>query len=257
MKITKLLAFLVVLLLLSTALVSAMTASEAKQEWKDKKQVSLELQKTHREAKAKWAGDKSPGNDKEVVDTGKEVLDGALDEVEAWLEWKRLEARENDEVPADIKENIENDVDANMAKIGELRGDVDSIENQLGLGLVFLKMIGKYTELLADVARNSGDMWAYMSRNRVQTIEEYEMKLRESAGDNEDVIAKLDMAREELQKAEGHVDEADGSYGMVKIPGQPLIKFAEGNTHLRAARLNMLSAHGYLNEAYALMLRGE
>jgi hypothetical protein len=247
---------LIILILFQAVAVSALTASEARQEWRDAKDVSRDAQETHREAKIKHAGDKTAENEQEVVDTGKVVLNAALDEVEAWLVWKNLEAEENPDVPEDIKQAIKDDVDANLDKIDELREDVDGITNRLELGLVFLKMVGKYVELLADVGRNSGAMWVHIANTRADTIEDYEEKLRDST-DDADVIELLDNAKDELEIARRNIDNAEDTYKLVKVPGTPLIKFAEGNNYLRNARLNLINAHKHLNQAYREMVRGE
>lgn len=251
--------FLVLVLLAQSIAVSALTAGEAREEWKDAKQVSREKQQIHRDAKIKFAGNKSDENRQKVVDTGKDVLNAALDEAEAWLVWKRLEAEESSDVPDDIKEDIEDDVEANLAKIDDLREDVDGVTNQLELGLVFLKMVGKYAELLTDVARNSGNLWVYKANEYIDTINDYEAKLRaeaEGMDNNDEILEKLDMAKDALDEARENVDKAEASYEQVVLPGTPLIKFAEGNNYLRTAKTNMLSAHSSLNQAYRLMLRG-
>ncbi|MFH1638561.1 MAG: hypothetical protein ABIB71_09105 [Candidatus Woesearchaeota archaeon] len=246
-----------VLLIMQAFAVSALTAGEAKDAWLEARSSSLEKQEQHREAKLLFAENKSDENRQNVVDTGKEVLHAALDEVEAWLTWKELEAKENPEVPDDIIESIENDVAANKAKIEGLRTDVDGVNNQLGLGLVFLKMIGKYTELLADVARNSGAMWVHIANTKADTIEEYEARLRgiaEGMDDNEEILATLDKAVTELEVARRNIDNAESVYDQVRVPGTPLLKFSEGNNYLKAATGNLILAHGHLNKAYLLMM---
>jgi hypothetical protein len=244
----KKIAIIVILLLLNSLAVSALSASEAKIEWLDAKVVSKEKQEIHRDAKVDYAADKTVENEQEVIDTGKEVMHAALDEAEAWLIWKELEAQENPFVPDDLKEDISNDVDKNLDTVDELRDDVDNIKTQLEMGLVFLKMIGKYAELLTDVARNSGMMWVHIGNTHLETMEEYEQKLRD-ATDDEDALEYLDEAKEDLEEAKRNIDKAEESYEEVVLPGTPLIKFAEGNNYLRTAKTNLLSAHSNLNKA--------
>lgn len=244
------------LLLVQMFSVSALTSSEAKQEWLDAKEYSLDVQEEHRDAKLDYAVNKTDENQQLVIDTGKIVLHAALDEAEAWLVWKNLEAEEDSRVPDEIKESIQEAVDTNIAKIDALRDDVDGIETQLELGLVFLKMIGEYFELLADVARNTGYMWVHIGNTLLDTTEEYEAKLRDAAGDNEDVLELLDQAASELETARENVEDANGAYGEVVLPGTPLLKFSEGNTYLRAAKLNLVAAQGYLAQAYAELMWG-
>jgi hypothetical protein len=247
----------VMLLLLQLMVASALTAGDAKKEWQDAKADTRAAQEEHRDAKIEFAGNKSEENRKAVVDTGKDVLHAALDEAEAWLVWKELEAEENPDVPESILDNIKDDVDANLGKIDALKTDVDNVKNQLELGLVWLKMVGKYVELLSDVARNTGAMWVHIGNEHLETAEEYEQKLRDQAddmSDNELIIGKLDMAKAELKTAQRNLENAGDTYKMVRLPGTPLLKFAEGNNYLRAARANLLSAHKYLNQAYAAMV---
>ncbi|WP_445474266.1 hypothetical protein ACT9XH_07705 [Methanococcoides methylutens] len=248
------------MLLLQPIAVTALSASDAKQDWYDAKQASVEAQAEHRDAKIEWAADKTEENNQKVIDTGKDALHAALDEVEAWLIWKDLEVEENPDIPDDLKESIQEDVDTNLVKIDELRADVDGVENRFQLGAVFLKMIGSYFELVSDVARNSGFVWVHTANEHADTLEDYEAKLRDAAkdmDDNELIIEKLDMAKAEIEDARKNIDNAEEQYEEVRIPGQPLIKFSNGNNYLRIARGNMLSAHRNLNEAYGLMVRGE
>lgn len=251
------LLFILGLVLLQPLSVMALTAGEAKQEWLDSKQESLTVQQTHRDAKVTWAANKTDENNQLVIDTGKEVLHAALNEVEAWLIWRNLDAEENPLVPSHIKESIQQDVDTNLGKISELRIDVDNVDTQFGLGIVFLQMIGKYFELLADVARNTGSMWVHIGNTRADTVEDYEMTLRAAAeplSDNEEIIAKLDLARTELETARTNINNAEAEYEQVVLPGTPLIKFANGNNYLRIARNNLINAHSYLRQAYLLMV---
>lgn len=250
---------LISVLLLQSIAVSALTASEAKAEWREAKQVSKEKQQAHRDAKIDFAGNNSEENKQAVIDTGKETLHAALNEAEAWLIWKQLEAEENPDVPEDLKDDINEDVEKNLEKIDELREEVDDVEGRVELGIVFLKMVGKYFELLTDVSRNSGKMWVHIANKRIETIEDYEEKLRETAegmDDNEEIIEKLDDAKDDIEEAKSNIEKAEDSYGQVKTGGRPLIKFAEGNNYLRTAKTNLLSAHTNLNQAYRQILRG-
>jgi len=257
-----LIAFLLISLLLVQAVaVSALTANEAKDDWKDAKEDSLDAQALHQAAKTEYAGDQSEENEEVLIDTGKDVLHSALDEVEAWLIWKDLEAEENDDVPEDLKDAIQEDVADNLAVIEELREDVDDVDTQLELGLVFLKMIGKYFELLADVAQNSGLVWVHIGNTYADNVEDYEIGLREQAenlDDNEEIMGFLDEARDELDEARDNIDNAEEAYNEIETSGQPLVKFGEGNSYLRTARANLFSAHGNLESAYREMVsRGD
>jgi len=65
----------------------------------------------------------------------------------------------------------------------------------------------------------------------------------------------LEKAREELDIGERNIENADMTYDRVEVPGKPFLKFAEGNNYLRAAKVNLISANGYLNQAYRAMVR--
>ncbi|MBU0929573.1 MAG: hypothetical protein KJ623_00700 [Nanoarchaeota archaeon] len=249
--------FLMIFLLIQIVAVTALNSSDAKKEWQQSKQNSLEMQQKYNEAKIKFAGDQSEENKQAVVDSGKDVLNAALDEVSSWLEWKKIEADESNDITDDLRNTIKNDIEKNNAKIAELRTDVAGVNNQVGLGLVFLKMIGKYTELLTDVARDSGKILVYKGNKYLDTADNYESKLRESAekiSDNQDIISKLNVAKAELNEARLNVNKAEASYEQVTLPGTPLIKFAEGNNYMRTARMNLISAMSNLNSAYNLMI---
>jgi hypothetical protein len=250
----------IVLILMQVVAVAALTSGEAKQKWLDAKTASKEKQALHQEAKLAYAANKSAENNHAVVGTGKDVLNAALDEAEAWLNWKKAETEENTIISADLKNSILADVQANLNKITALRADVDSIQNQLGLGLVFLKMIGKYGELVADVARNSGKVFVEVGNSELSKAENYEAKMRTAAETmpNKDlIIQKLDAAKAELSEARTNVANANNKYNEVVLPGTPLIKFSEGNNYIRTARANLLSAQANLNAAYLLMLGGQ
>lgn len=254
--------FTIVALLLCFSLfqvvaVYALTSSEAKQAWLGAKQTRISADAEYRQAQLDYATDKTPENDAAVISTAKTVLNTVLDEAEAWLNWKKVEAEENPDAPDYIKNNITADVNKNLAKIDGLRTEVNGIENRLQVGVVFLKMVGAYVELLADVARNTGAMWVYIGDNLVSTTEDYEAKLRQAANQLDDktaVIEKLDIAKSEIATAESKVKVAETAYKQVVLPGTPMIKFAEGNNYLRQAKTNLVNAHLQLVHAYNLIL---
>jgi len=117
-------------------------------------------------------------------------------------------------------------------------------------------MIGKYIELISDVARNSGHVWVFITNEYADKIETYEDSLRSTAeklDDNQDIIEKLNLVKSELKIAKNNINNAEKTYAMVKLPGTPLIKFAEGNNYLRAAKSNLIAAQLHLHNAYNLM----
>ncbi|MCP3682397.1 MAG: hypothetical protein GY861_06865 [bacterium] len=257
----KILAVLLIFLMcLQIVAVSALTGSEAKQAWQESKIVSKDKQAAHRAAKIAFVANRTDLDLKqEYIDTGKESMHAALDEVEAWLVWKKVDAEENVEIPEDLKDTIIADADANIAKVDDLRTDVDGIDTELEMGLVFIKMVVSYLELLTDVARDTGKVLVWVGNERLDTSDAYEAELRavaEGMDNNEATIAKLDTAKEDLEKARGNVANAEDSYDMVVVGGTPLIKFGEGNSYMRTARANLLSAHANLNQAFALISRG-
>ncbi|MFC1753887.1 hypothetical protein ACFL96_10950 [Thermoproteota archaeon] len=245
----------ILVLLLSQAIaVCALNPSEAREAWKDTKQHSREMQEQHREAKLGYAGNKSVENEQEVIETGKASLHAALEEAEAWLVWKKVDAEDNDEIPDDLRDTLIDDVETNLDKIEDLKAEVDGVNTRFELGVVFLKMIGKYFELLADVARNSGRVWVHIGNTRADTLEGYVETLRDET-DDDYVLEKLDMADDEIAIARRNIDNAEDTYAQVKVPGTPLMKFAEGNSYLRAAKANLMGAHRHLADAYRLMVR--
>ena len=133
---------------------------------------------------------------------------------------------------------------------------VDSVENRLELGLVFLKMVGKYLELLADVARNTGFVWVHIANTYADTVEDYEAQLREAAQsitENEGIIEKLDEALNDLESARENIDNAEEEYQQVIIPGTPILKFSNGNQFLRIAKNDLISAQANLKQAFRLL----
>lgn len=234
----------------------AHTQSEAKAEWIQAQQSRLTADADYRQAVLDYQKDKTPENDQKVIDTAKIVLAAALDEAEAWLIWKRIEAREDSRVPSDIKANIDADVEKNLATIETLRADVAGIQNRLQAGAVFLKIVGSYAGLLADVARNTGAMWSYIGNSLAASASDFEAKLRTAAAgieDNADILAKLDAAKAEIAAAKSSIGIAEAAYKNVRLPGTPLVKFAEGNAYLRQARANLVNAQAQLAYAFRLI----
>ncbi len=245
------------MLIVQPLAVSALTSGEAKQAWYDAKEQSREAQETHRQAKVIWAADQTPENNQLVIDSGKDALSAALDEAETWLIWKDIEVSEDPGIPDDLKATIQNDVELNLAKIDDLREDVEAIENRIDLGITFLKIVGKYLELLTDVARNTGLVWVHIANTHAETLETYEEQLSEAAEDvpdNDAILQKLDMAHDELESARINIGNAESEYNQVQIHSTPLIRFSNGNSYLKIARGNMLSAHGHLNQAFNLIV---
>lgn len=257
MKKAILATFIVVMMVFQIVSISALTSSEAREDWREARQESKQAQEAHRNAKLDIAIDRGSENEQDVIDTGKESMHAALDEVEAWLIWKRLEAQENPEVPSDIRNSIERDVESNLDKIEDLRTQVDGVQNRIEMGVVFLTMVGKYFELLADVSRNSGSMWVHIANKRADKIEEYEARLREVAEgmeDNEEVIAKLDTVKSELATARTNIDNAERAYDQIVYPGTPGVKFHEANGYLRSARANLITSAKNLRESYHMIV---
>ena len=251
-----LIALVMGLLLIQPLDVSALTASEAKQAWIAAKEASRTAQEAHRKANIDWAASKTDANNQRVIDTGKVVLNAALDEAEAWLTWTDLEVKENPEIPEDLKTTIHKDVTTNLAKIDVLRGEVDAVVNRIQLATVFLKMIGKYFELVTDVARNTGLVWVHIADTYADAVDDYEAELRTAAkgASNENaILAKLDQARSDLNKARTNIGLAEAEYLLVKLPGNPILKFANGNDYLRIARNDLLAAHSSIKQAYHLL----
>ncbi|MBU0536707.1 MAG: hypothetical protein KKE20_07100 [Nanoarchaeota archaeon] len=245
------------LVLLSAVCVTA-DASNAKQAWLDAKEQTQEKLSLHQDAKLALAGDNTPENVQAVIDTGKEYQRAVLDEAEAWLTWKKIEAQENEMITDELRNRILDDVQTNMDKIDALRDEVDAVQNQFQLGGVSLRMIGKYFELLTDVSRNTGLAWVHVANTHADKLGEFEEKIRNAAedlDDNEDIMEKLDSARRELETARENIDKAEDTYKAVEIGKTPFVKAREGNMYLRAAKQNMLSAHAYLRQALVL-LRG-
>jgi hypothetical protein len=242
---------LIGLILLQSFTAFAQSSQETKQAWYEAKESSRSTQKVYRDAKIAWAANKTEENNLELIESGKETLQAALDEVTAWLVWRGLEVEENSEIPDDLKQAILDDVEANLGKIDKLREDVEGVENRLELGLVFLKMVGKYLELLTDVARNTGYVWVHIANSYADTVEEYEAKLREAAqdiADNDEILDKLDLALSDLESARENIGNAEEEYARA-----PVLKFANGNQYLRIAKNDLIRAQTNLKQAFRLI----
>ncbi|OGL74328.1 hypothetical protein A3E39_04675 [Candidatus Uhrbacteria bacterium RIFCSPHIGHO2_12_FULL_60_25] len=232
----------VVLAFTIAAPVFALSQSGAKDAWVQAQQVRLGADAAYRQAQLDYSKDKSPAEEQKLIDAAKALMNAALDEARAWLEWKRIESSEDARVPSDIKENINTDVENNLEKISGFRADVAGVTTRAETFVVFLKIVGGYAGLLADVARNTGAMWSSIGSQLVARAEDFEAKLRAVAADRPDLIPKLDIARSEVALAKSKVAMAKAAYLLVKLPGTPLIKFSEGNGYLREAQLNLVQA---------------
>jgi len=249
-------ALVAVVLLLQVVCVSALSADEARLTWLDAKGHTAQAIITHEDAKLQRAANNTPENRQAVVDTGKVLQYAMLDEAQAWLTWKNLSVQEDPLVSDELKQTISADVQTNFDKITELRGEVDNVTNEFELGVVSLKMIGKYVELLTDVARNVGLIWAHTATVYADRIDDFQARLRttaQSVNASQDVLAKLDAATSEVQTARTNIGRAEAAYNLVVLPGNPFLKFAEGNSYLRAAQANMLVAVADLNQAYVMI----
>lgn len=237
--------------------VQAMTSIEAKQKWLSARQERATTKSSYNQAQLTFAGDKSKENEEKLVDSAKKLLNSVLTEAESWLNWKKEEANENSEIASELKTNITNDVASNLIKIATLRTEVDKINTRLEVGLTTLKMVGSYVELLADVARNTGFAWVDRGDKLITKVEGYESKLRQVAiqlENSDDILKQLDRAKTEIKIAKQNVANAKNSYTNVKIPGMPLIKFAEGNNYLRTAKNNLTWAQQALGQAFVLIM---
>jgi hypothetical protein len=246
------------LLLFQQVSVFALTSSEAKQVWYDAKEASREAKSAYREAQLEWATNKTEENKDRLIETGKASMLAALDEAEAWLLWRQAELDENPEIPEDLRGGITLDIEVNLAKVDNLRAEVNEVDTQLELAIVFLKMVGKYLELVSDVARNTGLVWVYAANSYADAIEDYENQMREAAGsvpDTEDVVTKLDTVVAELEEARTSINAAEQEYWDIATGDSPLLSFKNGNHQLRIARNHMINAQRSLREAYQLLVR--
>lgn len=231
----------------------ALTGGEAKIEWVNAQGARLQAETEYRSATLEYQKNKTPENDQKVIAAAKAAMIAALDEAEAWIGWKRVEAAADSRVPAELKAAIERDAATNLAKVATLREEVNGVTTRLQVVAVFIKIIGSYNELVTDVARNTGAMWATIGERLETAGETYEAKLREVAlarPANSELIAKLDAARLELAAAKSKIALAKSAYALVKLPGTPLLKFAEGNRYLGEARANLTNVQARLWEVF-------
>ncbi|MFH1789960.1 MAG: hypothetical protein ABH832_02740 [bacterium] len=256
----KIIALWAIAIMLGMYILPAMAATEGevKKEWFDARANRVSADSSYRQARVVYAMDRSVENDRKVVDAAKKTLLAVLDEAEAWLKWKNIEAKNNPEVPDSLKASIEQDVNSNLSKIMDLRKDVNNIKNRIDVGVVFINMIGSYTQLLTDVARNTGLVWVHLGQKRIDTSKNYEAKLRSAAlklSDNDEIIKKLDTAVEDIFLAQEKVNSSKKSYEAVNLPGMPFIKFAEGNNYLRGAKIDLINAQARMVESFNLIIK--
>lgn len=208
-------------------------------------------------AKTTYQSDRSAENSAAVVETGKDYLQMALDEAEAWLLWKNTEAQNNAYVSSGVKAQISSDVAKHVANIDNFRNEVDAVNNQVELAAVTVKMVGAYAEFLTDVARNTGAVWVSTGDAIVDKVEDYEARLRSAAEglDNyNEIIAELDLAQAEIAECQSNINAAEESYQNVVINNKPAVNFSEGNQSLLAAKADMQQAHTHLEQALNLIL---
>jgi len=249
-------ALIVSLLFVQVIPVFAISTDGAWQDWKQAQQERIGTEVGYRTAYKAYNDNKTPGNEQEAVATGKDLLNAWLDEAQTWLIWKNQQAKENPDVPTQLKNDINSDVNKNLDKIEDLRGDVENVHTlPQGVG-VFIKMIASYGGLVVDVGRNTGAAWVVIGNKLLDTASDYEAKLRATAedlDDNQQIISALDIAKSLLNSARSKVNQAEAVYKQVVTPGQPIIKFNEANGYLTQARQNLLSAQAQLFVAFNLI----
>ncbi|MFA5188802.1 MAG: hypothetical protein WC460_05570 [Patescibacteria group bacterium] len=247
----------IIVLFLLFSLLALPVLAQTESDWLNAKSRTISAQAVYKQAQADYKADKTPINEQKLISATKDVLNAALNEVEAWLKWKNNEAKNNPDAPADIKNDIESDVNKNLAKIADFRIEVSGITTQAQAGIVFLKMAVAYLELLTDVARNTGAMWVEIGKKQISQSSNYEVKLRvaaEKISNSSEIIRILDSAKGKITEAQNNVNLAESAYKVVKLPGTPLIKFNAGNNYLRLARSNLLEANSELLFALKLLL---
>jgi hypothetical protein len=100
-------------------------------------------------------------------------------------------------------------------------------------------------------------MWVYIGEGLATKVSDYEAKLRTAAAgmsDNTEALAKLDVVKDEVAAAKRKIELAKTAYGKVRLPGTPLIKFAEANAYLRQAKTNLINAQVQLNNVFNLIM---
>lgn len=239
----------------AVTVVLALTPAEGREQWFSAIKDRIAAGEEYKQTVLEYQKDKTPENDHEVINSAKKVLRSALNEVETWLKWKESEVKTDFRVPEDLKLKIEGDVAKNLDKIAVLRQEVESIQNRTQVAAVFIKMVGSYVELVADVARSSGLVWSRIGEQLAVKGESFEAKLREAAADKSELLLKLDEAKKELNVVKEQVELAKNAYEKVRLPGTPLINFSQGNLYLQQARLSLLKAESQLAEVFKALIK--
>jgi hypothetical protein len=233
-------------------------AAGTKQDWQDRKEIRAEKNEVHTQAKLDYQNDRTDKNNQLVIDSGKDLLNALLDEVEVWLLWQESRISQDDNVSVQLKEKVSTDVNNNLSKIKDLKDEVDAVQTKIQLGVISLKMVGSYLELLVDVARNSGLAWVEVGENLIEISSGYEEKLRAAAEvvkDNEEIISKLDLAESSVVLATTYINDAKDQYNQVVMPGTPLVKFGNGNKKISQARLELNKANQLLIQSLEMIIK--
>ena len=252
----KKLSVLLILLVVFSSVAFA-DVNDAKQKWIDAAAYHEKTKIEWQEAQKLVAESNTPENTQNVIDKAKISLNAGLDSAIAFFEFHKEKAASAD-ISDSLKNTIRSDLDENIAVAQGLKTDVNNIKTRLEVGLVSLKIFDKYLDLLVDVMRNSGLVFAEKSNDRYDRLIKIkgivESKIpADKKSEYQDLLNKVDN---NLNEAKNNIDSAEAKYKTITQKQGAGVAFGEGNNLIRQVHQNMKLVLDNL-ELIIIKLRGQ
>lgn len=217
----------------------------------------------HEKTKIEWqaaqklvAESNTPENVQNVIDKAKISLNAGLDAAIAFFEFQK-EKLTGVDISENLKDIIRNDLDENIGVAESLKTDVGNIKTRLEVGLVTLKIVDKYLDLLVDVMRDSGLVFVEKADNRYDKLNNFRDKVESKIpeGKEDDYKDLLDKVESNMNEAKSNIDGAEAKYKSIIQKQGSRIAFQEGNNLIRQSNQNMKLAFENLR-LIVIKLRG-
>ena len=240
----KLFLIAVVLLLFSSFAFADLESARLK--WLEAKETHLGLQQEWRQAQLLVAANNTQENIENVIEKAKAALNAGLDEAIAFFEFHKEKLTSAD-VSDELKATIESDLNKNIDVAEGLKDDVNAITTRAEVGVVSLKIIDAYLNLLVDVMRDTGLVFVEKANLRVEKLEEFRDTLQEKVDiapedKKEDLDKLMESLNVHIDEAKSAIDSAEEAYNSITKKEGSRIAFEKGNTLIRQSRSHMVLA---------------
>lgn len=229
---------------------------DLKQEWIDAKAVHKEARDVWKEAQVLVNSVNTPENVRNVIDKAKISLNAGLDEAIAYFEFQKDKLLDSD-ISDDLKVVIQADIDNNLGIANDLKNDVAGITTRLQIGIVTLKIVDKYLDLLVDIMRDTGLVFVEKGNNRHDKLDNFRDRIESNipADSKSDYQELLDKIENNMNEAKSNINSAEAKYKSITQKQGSGVAFREGNNLMRQSNQNMKLAFENLR-LIVIRLRG-